>query len=165
MLNNYQQGKTRTYKKDVLLPKTKRKAWNASGHTTNRTRNTAPSISRQAPHSLPEIPYTSKHTSWRVSGHQKVGRHQSFSLESLQKPFRAASPTRGQTPESRGTTVLQPMEPWTQKGRQNETAKEYVPDKQVETLEYLTEVELGKIPEKEFRKMIVKMIQDFRKRM
>lgn len=57
------------------------------------------------------------------------------------------------------------MEPWTQKGKQNETAKEYVPDKQDETLEYLTEVELGKIPEKEFRKMIVKMIQDFRKRM
>lgn len=33
-------------------------------------------------------------------------------------------------------------------GRQNETAKEHVPDKQDETLEYLTEMELGKMPEK-----------------
>ena len=71
--------------------------------------------------------------------------------------------TRGQTAEARRTTVLQPVEqkPHSQKDRQDEKAEEQdkTPEKQ------LNEVEIGNLPEKEFRIMIVKMIQDLGIRM
>ena len=74
----------------------------------------------------------------------------------------------GQTPEARGTTVLQPAEqrPQTQKVRQNEMAEDYVPDEEDRTPEeQLSEVEISNLPEKEFRVMIVKMTQGLRNRM
>ena len=56
--------------------------------------------------------------------------------------------------------------PHSQKDRQNEKAEDYVPDEEDKTPEkQLNEVEIGNLPEKEFGMMIVKMIQDFRKRM
>ena len=60
---------------------------------------------------------------------------------------------------------MQPAErkPQSQKVRQNEKAEDYVPDKTPE--KQLNEVETGNPPEKEFRIMIVKMIQDLGKRM
>ena len=61
------------------------------------------------------------------STYQPVGRHQSLPAGSLHKPLRTASSTRGQTPEARGTIILQPVGLQTQKDRQNETAEEYVP--------------------------------------
>ena len=49
-----------------------------------------------------------------------------------------------------------------QKIRENAMAEKYVPDEeQDKTLEeQLSEVEIGNLPEKEFRVMIVKIIQD-----
>ena len=66
-------------------------------------------------------------------------------------------------------TILQPVEqkPHSQKDRQNEKAEDYVPDegKDKTPEKQLNEVEIGNHSEKEFRIMIVKMIQDFRKRL
>ena len=77
--------------------------------------------------------------------------------------------TRGQTAETRRTTILQPVEqkPHSQKERQNEKAKDYVPDEEQDKTpeKQLNEVEIGNLSEKEFRIMIVKMIQDLGKRM
>ena len=53
--------------------------------------------------------------------------------------------------------------PQSQKDRQNEKAEDYVQDKMPE--KQLNEVEIGNLPPKEFRIMIVKMIQDLRNRM
>ena len=50
-----------------------------------------------------------------------------------------------------------------QKVNYNEKAEIYVPDKIPE--KQLNEVEIGNLPEKEFRIIIVKMIQDLGKRM
>ena len=50
-----------------------------------------------------------------------------------------------------------------QKDRQNEKAEDYVPDKTPE--KQLNEVEIGNLPEKEFRTVIGKRIQDLGKRM
>ena len=57
--------------------------------------------------------------------------------------------------------------PHSQKDRQNEKAEDmYQMKEQDKTPEkQLNEVEIGNLPEKEFRIMIVKMIQDLRKRM
>jgi len=54
-----------------------------------------------------------------------------------------------------------------QKVVHDEEAESYVPDEEaIKTLEKpLNELEIGSLPEKEFRIMIVKMIQDLRKRM
>ena len=58
------------------------------------------------------------------------------------------------------------QKPHSQKDRQDEKAEGYVPDEQDKTPEkQLNEVEIGNLPEKEFRIMIVKMIQDIGKRM
>ena len=76
---------------------------------------------------------------------------------------RPASPTRGQTPEERRTTILQPAERRPQtKARQNEMAEKYAPDKIPE--EQLSETEIGNLSKKEFRVMIVKINQDLGKR-
>ena len=76
------------------------------------------------------------------------------------------SPTRGQTQEARRTTILQPVErkPQTQKVRQNETTEKYVADSgtRKKPQEQLNEEETGNLPEKEFRIMIVKTIQNLR---
>ena len=64
----------------------------------------------------------------KTQPHPPVGRHQSLPPVSLHKPLRSASPTREQTPEARGTTILQSMGPQTQEVRQNEMAEEYVLD-------------------------------------
>ena len=72
---------------------------------------------------------------------------------------------RGQTAEARRTTILQPVEekPHSQKDRQRtlyQMKEQYkTPEKQ------LNEVEIGNLPEKEFRIIIVKTIQDLGKRM
>ena len=88
-------------------------------------------------------------------------------LKPLKYTVRIASSTRGQTAEARRTTILQPVEgkAHSQKDRQNEKAEDFVPDEGTrETPEkQLNEVEKGNLPEKEFRKMIVKMIQDLGK--
>ena len=57
--------------------------------------------------------------------------------------------------------------PHSQKDRQDEKAEGYVPDEGTRKTpeKQLNEVEIGKLPEKEFRIMIVKMIQDLGKRM
>ena len=54
----------------------------------------------------------------------------------------------------------------THKVRENEMAEEYVPDEGQDKTpeEQLSEVEISNLPEKEFRVMIVKMIQDLRKK-
>ena len=59
------------------------------------------------------------------------------------------------------------LKPHSQKDRQDEKAEGYVPDegKDKTPEKQLNEVEIGKLPEKEFRIMIVKMIQDLGKRM
>ena len=70
--------------------------------------------------------------------------------------------------EARKTTVLQPVEEKTHIHRKEDKMKrqramhqmkeqDKIPENQ------LKEVEIGKLPEKEFRIMIVKMIQDVRK--
>ena len=58
--------------------------------------------------------------------------------------------------------------PHSQKDRQDEKAEGYVPDegtRENKTEKQLNEVEIGNLPKKEFRILIVKMIQDLRKRM
>ena len=57
--------------------------------------------------------------------------------------------------------------PQIQKVRQTETTPKYVLDEGTRRTpeEQLSEVELGNLPEKEFRITTVKMIQDLRKRM
>ena len=54
-----------------------------------------------------------------------------------------------------------------QEVRQKETAEEYVPDEEARynPREQVSEVKIGDLLEKKFRVMIVKMIQDLRKRM
>ena len=77
--------------------------------------------------------------------------------------------TRGQTAEARRTTILQPVEKKhihrkidkmkRQRAMYQMKEQDKTPEKQ------LNEVEIGNLPEKEFRIMIVKMIQDLGKRM
>ena len=58
--------------------------------------------------------------------------------------------------------------PHSQKDRQQEKAEGYVQDegtRKKNPEKQLNEVEIGNLPEKEFRRMIVKMIQDLGKRM
>ena len=80
-----------------------------------------------------------------------------------------ASSTRGQTAEARRTTILQPVEqkPHSQKDRQDEKAQSYIPDEGTNENpeKKLNEVEIQNLPEKEFRIMILKMIQDLGKKM
>ena len=89
-------------------------------------------------------------------------------LEQAQTSYIASS-TRGQTEEARRTTILQPVErkPHSQKGGQIERAEGYVPDEgtRKKPIKRTNEVEIGNLPEKELRIMIVKMIQDLGKRM
>ena len=80
--------------------------------------------------------------------------------------------TREQTAEARRATILQPVEqkPHSKKDRQDDKMKRqramYQMKEQDKTPEkQLNEVEIRKLPEKEFRIMIVKMIQDLGKRM
>ena len=79
-----------------------------------------------------------------------------------------ASSTRGQTAEARRTTILQSVhrKPHPQKDEMKRQRAMYQMKEQDKTPEkQLNEVEIGNLPEKDFRKMIVKMIQDLRKRM
>ena len=59
------------------------------------------------------------------------------------------------------------QKPHLQKDRQDENAESYIPDEgtRKNPKKQLNEVEIGNIPEKEFRIMIVKMIQDLGIRM
>ena len=59
------------------------------------------------------------------------------------------------------------QKPHSQKDRQNEKAEEYVQMKEQDKIpeKQLNELEISNLPGKEFRIMIVKMIQDLRKRM
>ena len=59
------------------------------------------------------------------------------------------------------------QKPHSQKDRQDEKAEGYVPDEGTDKApeKQLNEVEIGNLPEKEFRIMIVKMIQNLRKSM
>ena len=60
------------------------------------------------------------------------------------------------------------QKPHSQKHRQDEKAEGYVPDEGTRKKapeKQLNETEIGKLPEKEFTIMIVKMIQDLGKRM
>ena len=59
------------------------------------------------------------------------------------------------------------QKPHLQKDRQDEKAEGYIPDEgtKIPPEKQLNEAEIGKLPEKEFRIMIVKMIQDLRIRM
>ena len=90
-----------------------------------------------------------------------VGRHQSLT-GSLHKTLDQPLP-----PETRGTTNLQ-LKKWKsqrKKVRQNETAEIYVPDKRTTyNSRRISEVEIGNLAKKEFRVVIVMMIQDLRKR-
>ena len=80
-----------------------------------------------------------------------------------------SSLNRGQTAKARRTTIPQPVEgkPHSQKHKQDEKAESYVPDEGTRKTpeKQLNGVEIGNLPEKEFRIMIVKMIQDLGKRM
>ena len=71
--------------------------------------------------------------------------------------------------EARRTTILQPVEqkPHSQKDRQDEKQRAiYQMQEQDKTTEkQLNEVEIGNVPDKEIRIMIVKMIQELRNRM
>ena len=57
------------------------------------------------------------------------------------------------------------QKPHSQKDRQDENAEGYVPDEDKLPEKELNEMEIGILLEKEFRIMIVKMIQDLGKRM
>ena len=76
---------------------------------------------------------------------------------------------RGQTAEARRTKILQPVEqkPHSQKiDKMKRQRAMYQMKEQDKTPEkQLNEMEIGNLPEKEFRIMIVKMIQDLGKRM
>ena len=73
----------------------------------------------------------------------------------------------GQTPEAKETTIWQRVGPQTQKVRQMRWQMNMFQTKEQDKTpeERLSEVEIGNRPEKEFRVMKVKMIQDLRKRM
>ena len=88
------------------------------------------------------------------------------------KPTETPGPTsltRGQTVEARRNTILQPVEqkPHSQKDRNMKRQKAIYQMKEQEKNpeKQLNEVEIGHLPEKEFRIMIMKMIQDLGKRM
>ena len=79
-----------------------------------------------------------------------------------------ASSTRGQTAEARRTTILQPVEgnPHSQKDKmKRQRAMYHMKEKDKTPEKQLNEVEIGNLPEKEFRILIEKMIQDLEKRM
>ena len=79
-----------------------------------------------------------------------------------------ASSTRGQTAEARRTTILQHVEqkPHSQIDKMKRQRAMYQMKEQDKTPEQqLNEVEIGNHPEKEFREMIVKMIQNLGNRM
>ena len=112
--------------------------WDTAGWTTNRA-GTQPHLSADRLPKIflsPQLP--TKSTPWhgpanqrdKTQLHRPTGRHQSLLPGSLHKPLRPASPTRGQTPEATGNTILQPVEMrlQTEKNKQNEMTKEYVPD-------------------------------------
>ena len=72
----------------------------------------------------------------------------------------STSPTRGQTPEARGTTILQPAESRPQhskfdKMRQQKNMLQM--KEQDKNLQELNEEEISNLSEKEFRVIIVKM--------
>ena len=73
------------------------------------------------------------------------------------------SPTTGHKPAAGRTTIQQPVKqkPQSQKGRQNDTAKKYVPGKGARGN---FKVERSNLPGKRFRVVILKMIQDSGKR-
>ena len=79
------------------------------------------------------------------------------------------SPTRGQTPEARRATTCSlrnrghKHRKLDKKSRQRNMLQTKEQDKTPK--DQLNEVEIGNLPEKEFRVMIVKMTQDLRKRM
>ena len=85
--------------------------------------------------------------------HQPVGRHQFLPSGSLQQAPVPTSATKGQTPEER-------LQPWSlQKGDdtkkktiQNEKSKKCEPDggKRQNLEDYLSEVEIGNLPKKDF---------------
>ena len=81
-------------------------------------------------------------------------------IRKLAQTSSIASSTTGQTAEARRNTILQPVEqkPRSQKGRQDEKEKGYVPDEgtRYKPRKQLNEVEIGNLPEKEFRIMIMK---------
>ena len=137
-------------------------------------KNTNPPISRQSAWSDTELTATYKHPPLTqcctpegqdpdppTSGQAPV--------PPTKSPVQASeptSPTRGQIPEAGGTMSLQPAErrPQTQKIRQNEMTDKCVSKEQDKTpQENINEEEIGNQPKIEFRVMIVKMVQDFRK--
>ena len=73
---------------------------------------------------------------------------------------------RGQTVEARKATILWPVKwkPQLQKVRQRTFCLRWQMKEQDKTPEQVNEVEIGNVPEKEFREMIVKMTQYLRKR-
>ena len=74
---------------------------------------------------------------------------------------------RGQTAEVRRNTILQPVErtPHSQKDKMKRQRTMYQMQEQDKTPEkQLNEEEIVNLPEKKFKLMIVKMIQDLRKR-
>ena len=75
-------------------------------------------------HAQRQSPTHQKDKTWV---HPSVDRHQSLPSENLPQDPESTSPTKGQTPEARETTTLQPAErrPQTQKARQNEMAEEF----------------------------------------
>ena len=78
------------------------------------------------------------------------------------------SPTREQTPETRGTTTLQPVErrhkPSKLDKMRRQKNKLQMKEQGKNPQDQINEEEIGNLPEKEFRVMIVKMMQDIRNR-
>ena len=101
---------------------------------------------------------------------QETLQHEQIRKPSLKNPnLEIASSTRGQTAETGRTTILQPVEqkPHSQKidKKKRQSAMYQMKEQDKMPEKQLNEVEIGNLPEKEFRIMRVKMIQDLGKRM
>ena len=138
--------------------------WDTSGQTSNQGRNIADRLLKVLMSS--QLP--TKHTPWHGPAYQRDktqlhspgGRNQSCPAASLYKSLKHAS-TMGQRAETRRTTTLQPEE-WKLQSQKVEWQRKMSQMKENDKTpeEQLREVEIGNLSEKEFRIMVVKMIQN-----
>ena len=103
----------------------------------------------------------------RPSCNDQVGRHQSLSPGNLHKPLDQPYPPGGrhQKQEELQTCSLRNDQKHRKLDRMRRQRNMSQMKEQDKIREQLSEMEISNLPEKEFRIMIVKMIQDLRKRM
>ena len=147
-------------------------SWEAPGQTTNWLGTQLHPLADRLPKVLLDTQpplITPDDTASLTRGTRLSSTHQgSLPSGSLQQVPESTSPTRGQTPVAGGATALKSSErrPQMQKARQNEKVVKYDPVEGTRPTprKKLNEMEINKLSEKYFKVMILRMIQDLRKK-